>query len=130
MIRSTANDLLTFLAANMGLTETELQPALQLANTTQLVRQIISRLPFTLVQDSPKDLAPYAGRYQLSDGNIVTIHVDGTRIFIQLPDEPEYELCSSSENQFFMPVSDLEIMFYRNDRGEVDRAVGMVEGVT
>jgi CubicO group peptidase (beta-lactamase class C family) len=35
MIRSTADDLLTFLAANMGLTETELQPALQLANTPQ-----------------------------------------------------------------------------------------------
>ncbi len=34
-ILSTANDLLTFLAANMGLTETELQPALQLANTPQ-----------------------------------------------------------------------------------------------
>ena len=34
-IRSTANDMLTFLAANMGMTETELQPALQLANTPQ-----------------------------------------------------------------------------------------------
>jgi D-alanyl-D-alanine-carboxypeptidase/D-alanyl-D-alanine-endopeptidase len=34
-IRSTANDMLTFLAANMGMTETELQPAMQLANTPQ-----------------------------------------------------------------------------------------------
>ena len=34
-IRSTANDLLIFLAANMGMAETELQPALQLANTPQ-----------------------------------------------------------------------------------------------
>jgi D-alanyl-D-alanine-carboxypeptidase/D-alanyl-D-alanine-endopeptidase len=34
-IRSTANDMLTFLAANMGMTETELQPAMQLANTSQ-----------------------------------------------------------------------------------------------
>jgi len=34
-ILSTANDLLTFLAANMGITATELQPALQLANTPQ-----------------------------------------------------------------------------------------------
>jgi len=31
-IRSTANDMLTFLAANIGLTETGLQPAIQLAN--------------------------------------------------------------------------------------------------
>ena len=36
-IRSTANDMLKFLAANMGMTETGLQPALQLANTPQRV---------------------------------------------------------------------------------------------
>jgi CubicO group peptidase (beta-lactamase class C family) len=187
MIRSTANDLLTFLAANMGLTETELQPILQLSNTPQrptvgkdtigldwqvaattgfhyhggrtngsysylawdperkfgvvvlanvevdtdyVVRQLIGRLPFTLVQDGPKDLASYAGRYTLPDGSIVTIRVDGTRIFIQLPNEPEYEIFSSSENHFYLPVSDLEITFYRNDRREVDRAVGVVGGVT
>ena len=34
-LQSTANDLLTFLAANMGMTGTELQSALQLANTPQ-----------------------------------------------------------------------------------------------
>ena len=194
MIRSTANDLLTFLAANMGQTETELQPALQLANTPQrpsvgkgkigwswqgsiglgwqvaantglhghsgatngsnsflgwdperkfgivvltnaavdmdyVARLLLSRMPFPLVQYVPEDLASYAGRYQLPDGSIVTIHVDGTRIFIQLPDT-EYELFASSESHFYMPVSDIEITFYRNARGEVDRAVGVVEGAT
>jgi CubicO group peptidase (beta-lactamase class C family) len=34
-IQSTANDMLKFLAANLGMTETELQPALQLANSPQ-----------------------------------------------------------------------------------------------
>jgi len=34
-LRSTANDMLTFLAANMGLTGTEMQPALLLANTPE-----------------------------------------------------------------------------------------------
>jgi len=195
MIRSTANDLLTFLAANMGLTETELQPALQLANTPQrpsvgkgkigwswqgsiglgwqvaantglhghsgatngsnsflgwdperkfgvvvltnaavdmdyVARLLISKLPFTLGQDAPKDLISYAGRYQLPNGIIVTIRVDDTRIFIQPPIEPEYEIFSSSESHFFLPVSDLEMTFHRNDRGEVDHVVGVIEGVT
>jgi CubicO group peptidase (beta-lactamase class C family) len=191
MIRSTANDLLTFLAANMGLTETELQPALQLANTPQrpsvgkdtiglgwqvaanpgshwhngqtngshsylawdperkfgvvllanaavdidyFVRLLIGRLPFSLVQVDPQVLASYAGRYQDPDGNIVTIRVDGTRIFIQLPTEMEYELFASAESHFYLPVSDpisdLEITFYRNNRGQVDRVVGVVGGVT
>ncbi|HSB66335.1 MAG TPA: serine hydrolase [Anaerolineales bacterium] len=35
MIYSTANDMLTFLAANMGMTDTGLRPALQLAGTPQ-----------------------------------------------------------------------------------------------
>ena len=195
MIRSTANDLLIFLAANMGLAETELQPALQLANTPQrpsfgkgtigwswqgsiglgwqvaantglhghsgatngsnsflgwdperkfgivvltnaavdidyVARLLLSRLPFPLTQYVPKDLASYAGRYQSPDGSIVTIRIDGTRIFIQLPDGPEYELFASSESHFFMPVSALEITFYRNVLGEVDRVVGEVNGVT
>jgi CubicO group peptidase (beta-lactamase class C family) len=191
MIRSTANDLLTFLAANMGLTETELQPALQLANTPQrpsvgkdtiglgwqvaanpgshwhngqtngshsylawdperkfgvvllanaavdidyFVRLLIGRLPFSLVHVDPQVLASYAGRYQDPDGNIVTIRVDGTRIFIQLPTEMEYELFASAESHFYLPVSDpisdLEITFYRNNRGQVDRVVGVAGGVT
>ena len=194
-IRSTANDLLTFLAANMGLTESELQPALQLANTPQrpsvgkgkigwswqgrvglgwqvaantglhghsgatngsnsflgwdperkfgivvltnaavdvdyVARLLLSRMPFPLVQDVPEDLASYAGRYQLPDGSIVTIRVDGTRIFIPIPDQPEYELFPSSESHFYMPVSDLEITFYRDARGEVDRFMAVVEGAT
>ena len=201
-LRSTVNDMLTFLAANMGLTGTELQPALELANTPhrpsfgndtiglgwnlpgwslmigdsrsgipgntvrhqtggnpgystylawdpgakigivvlanasyasvdmhQVVRLVISKLPYTLGQAAPKDLASYAGRYQDPDGNIVTFRVDGTRIFIQLPTESENELFASAENHFFMPASDLEITFYKNDRGEVDRVVAVVDGV-
>jgi hypothetical protein len=93
-------------------------------------------MPFALVQVDPKVLASYAGRYQLPDGDIVTVRVDGTRIFIQLPGEPEYELFASSEGHLYLPVSELEassaleIAFYRNDRGEVDRVVGVVGGVT
>jgi len=186
--RSTANDMLKFLAANMGLTGPELQPALQLANTPQrpsdgndyiglgwdlhesgngihwhpgknpgyysylgwdpqrktgvvvltnaaidigdVALQLIRRLPLTPVSVDPQVLAAYAGRYPLPDGSTVTIRVDGTRIFIQLPAEPEYELYASSENHFYLPVDDLEITFYRNDRGEVERAVGVVNGIT
>jgi D-alanyl-D-alanine-carboxypeptidase/D-alanyl-D-alanine-endopeptidase len=180
MIRSTANDMLTFLAANMELTETELQPALQLANTPQrpavgpgyiglgwqvpesgqgmhthgglttgynsflawdserrigivmlanaginttgIVPFLMSesaRLMDTIPQADPQVLATYAGRYQFPDDSVVTIRVDGTSIFLQVPDKPEIELIAISKNQFF--VFDNEFTFYTNDRGEVDR---------
>jgi len=199
MIRSTANDMLTFLAANMGLTDTELQPALQLANTPQrpwpgsgyiglgwgvpetgqgmhshfgstagyysflgwdpqrkigLVVLTNAKMPIediafllmtesaklvdTILQVDPQVLTEYAGRYQFLDGSVVTIGVDGTRIFIQgpnqldLPGQPplEIELSARSNNQFHPFLFEAEITFYKNDSGEVDRMVRLQNGVT
>jgi len=193
-IRSTANDMLTFLAANMGMTETGLQPALQLANTPQRLMvgldymglgwalpnsgkaihwhngetggyhsylgwdpqrkigvvvlanaavdiddvglQLIRRLPLTPVSIDPQVLAAYAGRYQLPGISqevkevVVTIRVDGTRIFIQAPNKPEYELLARSENQFYPREFDAEITFYKNASGKVDRLVLVESGET
>ena len=35
-----------------------------------------------------------------------------------------------SENQFYPLEFDAEVIFYRNDHGEVERVVGVVNGVT
>jgi hypothetical protein len=78
----------------------------------------------------PNVLATYAGKYQSPDGGISTIRVDGTHIFLQIPNEPEHEQLAGSENRFYVQVSDLEITFYRNDSGKVDRMVGVADGVT
>ena len=85
----------------------------------------------------PQVLAAYAGRYQFSDGNVVTIRVDGTRIFIQVPNEPgsgefagEHELFAASENRFYLGATYIEFTFHRNDSGEVDRIVVAAEGNT
>ena len=183
-IRSTANDLLIFLAANMGMTETGLQPALQLANTPQRPADSFSQIgyrtesiglgwyftstdkgtihshggaicgfksflawdpqrkigvvvltnAFSDITDvgfllidppvlvDPQVLTAYAGRYQFSD-IVVTIRVDGTRIFIQAPKQPEYELYARAENQFHPLVFEAEITFYKNASGKVDRLV-------
>jgi hypothetical protein len=85
----------------------------------------------------PQVLAAYAGRYQIPDEIVVTICVDGTRIFLLVPNEPrsvefagDYELLASSEDHFHLGVSDFEITFFRNDSGAVDRMVMAVEGET
>jgi len=63
-------------------------------------RQRVHRLPLTPVQVDPKVLAAYAGKYQFSDGVILTIRIDGTRTFIQVPDRPEVELLARFEKSF------------------------------
>jgi hypothetical protein len=78
----------------------------------------------------PQVLAAYAGRYQVSNGIVVTIRVDGARIFGQVPKQPEYELYARSESQFSPFPFEAEITFYKNNSGEVDRLVIVQDGVT
>jgi hypothetical protein len=76
----------------------------------------------------PQVLAAYAGRYQDSDGVILTIRVDGTHIFGQHMNIPEIELVARSENQFYL--LDEELTLYRNANGEVERILVEVPGET
>lgn len=85
----------------------------------------------------PQVLAAFVGRYQISDGPVVTIRVGGARIYFKVASAPgyeqfagEYELLAGSEDSLFLPLIDLEITAYRNDSGEVDRLVIVYSGVT
>jgi len=85
----------------------------------------------------PQVLVAYAGRYQFTPGSVVTICVDGTRIFLRVPNEPnlveiagDFELLAVSEDRFHLGVSDFEITFCRNANGEVDRLVMVANGET
>jgi CubicO group peptidase (beta-lactamase class C family) len=189
-IQSTANDLLTFLAANMGITDTELLPALQLASTPQrpgemwtlayiglgwnlpgsgngihyhgggsfgttsflawdserqigvvvlmnvydgpserIAFPLLRGFPLTPVPVDPSVLAAYAGRYRFDDFD-VTIRVDGARIYFGVPGIGEAELIAISEDRFYLADQYADIVFHRNDRGEVDRMEEVVIGGT
>jgi D-alanyl-D-alanine-carboxypeptidase/D-alanyl-D-alanine-endopeptidase len=189
-IRSTANDMLTFLAANMGITGKELQPALQLASTPQrpgemwtlayiglgwnlpgsgkgvlyhggttfgyssflawdserkigvvvlmnvydgprkrIAFPLLRGFPLTPVPVDPSVLAAYAGRYRVDDFDL-TIRVDGARIYFGIPGSGEAELIAISEDRFYLAELYAEIVFYPNDRGEVDRMEAVVIGGT
>jgi hypothetical protein len=85
---------------------------------------------------SPQVLAEYGGQYQHPSDINLTIRIDGTRVFLQIPNEPpyeqyagEYELFLSSIDHFAGLMS-TEIAFYRNASGEVDRLVWVENGVT
>jgi hypothetical protein len=82
-------------------------------------------------------LAADADKYQIPNDLVATIRVDGTRIFLQLPDKPEYELLAGenelfagSEDRFYLGATYFEFTFYRNDSGEVERVVLSAEGNT
>ena len=93
------------------------------------------RNPLPNIGSRRQRLSSHAGPYRSPGSGCVYwpisgFSVDGTRIFLQVPSEPELELFAGSENRFYPGVFVFEITFYRNDRGEVDRMVGMENGVT
>jgi hypothetical protein len=83
--------------------------------------EVIELMDPPLVPVDPQVLAADAGGYQSPNDTVVTIRVDNTRIFIQAPNQPEYELYARSENRFHPSLSEAEITFYGNASGEVDR---------
>lgn len=91
--------------------------------------QLLRGLPRPFPVD-PQVLAEYAGKYQLSNGDGVTVRVDGGRILLQVTNQGEYELVARSDNQFYLRTFNAEITFYKNDSGEVDRGVWVQFGVT
>ena len=189
-LRSTTNDLLTFLAANLGYTNTPLAPAMRLmlsvrrpattgdaqialgwhvltlpgreivwhngatggyrayigfdraartgvvvlSNATtaegpdDIGRHLLDPdLPLlaltapvrhTEVAVDPKLYDRYVGRYQLAPAVTITISRRGDRLFVQLTDQPPFELFAEAEKRFFLKVVDAQFSFETDDQGK------------
>ena len=60
---------------------------------------------------SPAELKDFAGRYALSPQVVLTVTVEGSRIFVKEGDEPKQELLAQSQRGFFSATSDDEYTF-------------------
>ena len=89
-----------------------------LQDQAEWLSELIGITPFPV---DAQVLAAYAGQYQASNGIVATIRVDGTHIFLQLPNEPAYEiltgeneLFAGSEDRFYLGATYFEFTFHRN----------------
>ena len=64
----------------------------------------------------------YVGKYDYS-GAIMTVMRDGDRLFAQLATQPRFEIFPRAEDEFFWKVTDAQITFVRDEKGEVTHAV-------
>ena len=190
-LRSTVNDLLTFLAANLGEVKTPLEPAMAdmlkvkrptltpnlavalgwhvlttngkeivwhnggtagyrtfigfdqkarvgvvvLSNTgtaagpDDIGRHLLdTALPLlapqapaktrTEIAVDPQMLEKYTGRYQLAPVAVFTVTRDGGRLFVQLTNQPKFEVFAESEKDFFLKVIDAQITFETDAAGK------------
>ena len=68
-------------------------------------------------------LLKYVGDYQLFPEFIITIRVDGNRIFAQATGQSELELFPLSETKFYDKVVNAQMEFFADDKGEIEKMV-------
>lgn len=68
-------------------------------------------------------LIKYVGQYQIFPEFIITIRVDGERIFAQATGQSELELFPLSETKFYNKVVDAPMEFFADENGEVNKMI-------
>ena len=68
-------------------------------------------------------LNKFSGQYQLFPGFIITIRVDGERIFAQATGQSELELFPQTEKRFFTKEVDAQMEFFTDDNGNVNKMI-------
>jgi CubicO group peptidase (beta-lactamase class C family) len=75
------------------------------------------------IQVSPVILAKYAGVYELSPGQDVTMTVENGRLMTQIAGQPKFELLAQSESRFFLKVVDAQVEFFTDAAGAATHLV-------
>jgi putative CocE/NonD family hydrolase len=71
----------------------------------------------------PKIYDSYAGRYEMSQGFIISITSEGGRLLGEAPGQPKVELLPETETEFSVAGSNMKITFVRGEGGSVSGLV-------
>jgi len=72
---------------------------------------------------SPKVLAQYVGRYELSPNFSLTMTLEDGHLMTQATGQEKLQLYPETETMFFLKVVDAQVEFFKNDKGEVTHLV-------
>jgi hypothetical protein len=64
-------------------------------------------------------LAKYVGYYELAPGIVITMSLDGDKLFTQLTGQPKFEVFAETERDFFLKVVDAQLTFEMDGQGKV-----------
>lgn len=78
-------------------------------------------LPRKIVKVDKSKLQKLAGDYKINDNFIIKVLVEGDKVFVNDGMHPKFEVFPQSESQFFMEEVDAEIVFIKNEEGEVTK---------
>lgn len=70
-----------------------------------------------------KVLKTYVGKYELQPGFLLTVTVEGNKIFAQATGQQKVEIFPESETKFFLKVVDAQITFVKGKEGKVNQLI-------
>jgi hypothetical protein len=76
-----------------------------------------------LAQVDPKIYGSYAGQYELAPNRILTITAEEGKLMAQPTGQPKLELFPESETQFFPVTPAVEIIFVKDEKGQVTHLI-------
>jgi mono/diheme cytochrome c family protein len=79
-----------------------------------------------VAQVDPKILDGYTGKYEVMPNIFATVTRDGNSLVVQIPLQSKMVFMPQSETRFFLKNSDTDLVFVKNEKGEVVEAV--IEG--
>ena len=93
--------------------------------TTARIRETLSeqQRPRVLAKIDPALLGRYAGRYQLATDRILTVSAEQGRLFVDITDQPRFEVYPESDTTFFWTVAAAQITFVTGSDGRVTHAI-------
>jgi len=69
----------------------------------------------------PKTFTAYVGRYDYQ-GGIMTMSVEGEALVTQFTDQRKFRIFPKAKDEFFWKVTDAEVVFLRDEKGQVTAA--------
>jgi CubicO group peptidase (beta-lactamase class C family) len=70
-----------------------------------------------------KILASYVGQYQLAPSLVITVTIEGDKLYAQASDQPRIELLAESETEFFVTAVDAQATFVKDEKGQVTELI-------
>lgn len=68
-------------------------------------------------------LQSYTGEYELAPEFSITVTREGSHLYGQGTGQPRFELFPESQTKFFLKVVDAKMEFFKDDKGQVVKAI-------
>lgn len=94
------------------------------------LRRLLYGKPLVVVKDthteitlSEDQLKPFVGEYEVQPGFNMAITLDGGQLYTQLPGQQKFPIFPESENAFFLKIVKAQLVFEKDDKGSVTKAI-------